>query len=110
MEVKFGALPKDPSSILPFLRSATQSIRDALRTIAAEKRGVSLVTGSLNVATGLQRVDHVQISLSSDPVVGACFVAARPTLIPGEIILVVKDNTGAASLIATNVSWIAYGI
>jgi hypothetical protein len=110
MEVKFGALPKDPNSILPFLRNTVQAVRDALRTLAAEKRDVSSVTGSLNIVTGLQRVDHVQANLSSDPVVGACFVAARPTGTPGEILLVVKDNTGAASLIATNVSWIAYGI
>jgi hypothetical protein len=44
MEVKFGALPKDPNSILPFLRNTVQAVRDALRTLAAEKRDVSSVT------------------------------------------------------------------
>lgn len=108
MELRIPPIPSNPLST--FLQSAFQEIRSALKSHAIERRGVATVTGTLDIATGLRRVDHVEASFNGNPVTGACWLAGRPAPTDGAVRINVFTNTGAASTTAISVNWIAFGI
>lgn len=110
MDFPTGPIPRRIEDYPNFMRNLIKVLRDAFRSLLVESRGVVSVTGTQNVTTGLKRVDHVIATLSGDPVAGACVLAARPTITPGEVIINVMDNAGVASVVAIDVAWTAYGL
>lgn len=110
MDLVVDPIPRTPEDSPKFLRHLVHALREALRTVVSERRGISQVIGSLTIQTTLSRVDGVFVSLHDDPVAASCWVSGRATGTPGEIVLNVFDNAGVASLLATNVSWVAYGL
>lgn len=71
--------------------------------------GGDLVTGALNVATGLARVDGVVASLDQAPAAAGAYVRAAPGAAAGSIDLIVYTSTFGVSIVAVNVSWVAVG-
>lgn len=87
----------------------------ALAAIAAGKKvayGVTSVTGSADITSGLATVESVIACLGQDPDTatgGACTATADLSGTAGNIILKCWDSAFAAATVAADVNWIAIG-
>lgn len=84
-------------------------LENVFERISDSATGSQLVTGTMNIATGLARVDGVTASLEGAPVAGACFVRSAPGAAAGSIDITIYSSTFIISVIAAAIRWIAVG-
>lgn len=106
----------DRSQFPSYVAENFRRIVDSLKDSADEKRGVSTVTGSLTVATGLVKVQFVTACFYDDPAgPDTLTLTARPSVTAGSVLLKVFGwaNTWSpglqASVTPINIAWVAYG-
>lgn len=90
-------------------------IKDAFANSQSERKGVTAVTGSLAIVTGLTRVQYCTAQFNGDPSVAAMALSCRPDVTAGSILVRVFawGNTWNPTLILSttpvNIAWFAYG-
>lgn len=106
----------DPQQFAAYVGENFRRITDALKNASDERKGVSVVTGSATVTTGLTKVQFVAANFYDDPAgVDTLVLSARPSPTAGSVLLKVFGwgNTWNPTLIASttpiNVAWVAYG-
>lgn len=70
--------------------------------------GVTVVTGSASISTGLAEVNGVVANFRTDPSAGAAFIACAPGT-AGTITIRVLTNAFVLSTIGVSIQWLAVG-
>ena|SRR5215813_3868826 len=89
-----------------------ERVTEAFTNTQEERKGVTSVTGSLVIPTGLKKVQYCHACFSNDPNAGAMALACRPDVTAGAILVKVFANSLSSMAVSTtpiNVAWFAYG-
>ncbi len=110
-EVTLQPLAKHEGAMLSYLDINFRRLSDALGSLGQVEQGTLLVTGGVQIDTGIANVLNVFVTLADVPVAGACFVYGElvgPTF-PRDILIGIYTNTFAVSTLPKMLSWLAIG-
>ena len=104
------------NAIRTWIETTFRRIQDTLDVQPNFAYGTELVTGSVEIDTGLIYVDMVTVSMIGTPESGAAFVSAVPVNIAevrkadyGNILINVWSDSYAASAVEKEIGWMAIG-
>lgn len=111
MNLNLRPLPRLEKGLPRYLAENFRTLQDELARVELTAHGVAVVTGTLDISTGLTIVEDVVVSFYSDPVSGCAFVSGFPVGAgaPGDITIKTFTSAFAASTTAKSISWLAIG-
>jgi hypothetical protein len=111
VSVNLRPIAKHQDAMLSYLDVNFRRIADTLAALANAEQGIELITGSIEIDTGMAEVHNVIASFHTAPNSGAAFIRAFPVgeSAPRNIIIEVYDSSFSPSTTEVGVAWYAVG-
>lgn len=111
VNVNLRPVAKSQDAILGYLDTNFRRITDTLARLTNIENGILLVTGSVQIDTGMAEVYNCFAGFNTEPSSAAAFIRAYPVgfTAPRDIIIEVYTNSFAASTTEVGVAWYAIG-